>query len=399
MSKFTLVLLPLTAIAIGAQPADTAFADAFAKGKVSLNARLRYEHAEQTGLRDSNALTLRTRLGFTTAPINGFKAMIEAEDVTAADGDSYNQGGLNVPGAGAGRVAIADPEGTEINQAYLAYSSSQFTAIAGRQRLVLDNARFIGDVGWRQDQQTYDAVSLAVKPVNQLALTYGYLWQINRIFSNKLDWDSDSHVFNASYGALPIGTLTGYAYLLDFDNAAPNSSATYGLSLVGARPVADGVKVLYRAEYATQSDYGSSALSYDTDYYVFELGVALKTVTLKAGYEVLGSDNNVGFKTPLATLHAFNGWADLFLGTPAAGLEDVYVSATTSPVKGLSLTAMYHWFEAEATSADYGTELDFVASYAINKQFTVLAKYASFDTKSAAFRDTDKVTFEVTFAY
>jgi hypothetical protein len=390
-------LLALTAVS--AQTADARLGDAFAQGKVSLNARVRYEHAEQTGLRNSDALTLRTRLGFTTAPVEGLRGMLEMENVTALDPDSYNQGGLNVPGAGAGRVVIADPEVTEVNQAWLSYTTGTTSVTAGRQRIVLDNARFIGDVGWRQDQQTFDAVTLSSKAVARLNLTYGYLWQINRIFAERLDWDSDSHLFNASYTAGAAGTIGAYGYLLDFDNARANSSQTYGLSLSNLRPLEADLKLSYRLEYARQSDYGSSPLRYETDYRLAEIGLVGGRWNAKAGYERLGSDRNVGFRTPLATLHAFNGWADMFLATPAGGLENLYLSVGAVPKKGLNLTAVYHWFEAARGNASYGTEFDLLASYALTPRLTFLAKYANFDPDTPAYRDTERITLELTFVY
>ncbi|MDI1319231.1 MAG: hypothetical protein PSW75_03425, partial [bacterium] len=163
-------------------PAADRLADAFAKGQVSLNLRLRYENVQQTALRDATALTLRTRLGFITAPLNGWSALLEAENITAVDGDSYSQAGLN-PG-GAGRAVIADPESTEINQALLRGVLGKTTLTLGRQRLALDNARFVGDVGWRQNMQTFDAVSLTDKSLDATTLTYAYLDRINRVFGD-----------------------------------------------------------------------------------------------------------------------------------------------------------------------------------------------------------------------
>lgn len=105
---------------------------------------------------------------------------------------------------------------------------------------------------------------------------------------------------------------------------------------------------------------------------------------------MLASDNNVGFATPLATLHKFQGWADMFLSTPGDGIEDAYVSVggKLGPVK---LAATYHDFQAESSSTDFGTEIDVVATWPVNKQFTVQAKYAAFDTDdSARYVDVDK---------
>ncbi|HWL17914.1 MAG TPA: alginate export family protein [Opitutus sp.] len=382
----------------GAAPADS-IGEAFGQGKVSINVRARYEGVDQTGLRDAEAYTVRTRLGFTTAPINGFKAMIEAEDVTAIDGDRYSQAGLN-PG-GAGRAVVADPESTEINQAWLAYATGQTALTAGRQRLVLDNARFVGDVGWRQNTQTFDAVTVTDKTFESLTLTYGYLYRINRVFSHRHAqgrWDSDSHVLNASYAGLPFGTLTGYAYLLDFDNAATNSSATVGASLTGTPAIADGVKLSYRAEYATQSDYGSNPQDYRNDYYALELGALAKPGGLSLGYEVLGTDNNVGFKTPLATLHAFNGWADVFLTTPGGGLRDRYVKASTTLPEGIALLVFYHQFETD-TGVDLGEEWDVQVSRKFGKYFTGVVKYADFARDSLTVPDVRKLWVQVEFNF
>ncbi|MCC5025558.1 MAG: alginate export family protein [Candidatus Synoicihabitans palmerolidicus] len=320
--------------------------------------------------------------------------MMEGEDVHAFDSDSYNQAGLN-PG-GAGRVVIADIEGTEVNQAFAGYAGESFNGKLGRQRIVIDNVRFIGDVGWRQDQQTYDAFTVSGKPAADTTISYGYLWQINRIFSDSRDFDSGSHFLNLGYKGLPGGSLTVYSYLLDFDTADANSTATYGVSYSGSTKLDDRTTLLYRAEIATQSDYGNSPFNYRTTYYLGELGAKFGGITAKLGYEVLGSDNGQGFKTPLATLHKFNGFADLFLGTPGSGLQDVYVSIG-GKVGGVNLTVFYHDFSADVGGADYGTELDFVAAYKFASRFTGVAKYASFSSDGFA-QDTDRVSFVVNFA-
>lgn len=400
----SLVLAPVALVAqTPAAPAASTFAEAFAAGKPALNVRLRFETADITGFRSAEALTLRTRLGYTTAPWQGLRLMLEGEHVTAADGDRYSQAGLNP--AATGRAVIADVEGTEVNQAWLAYTTpagapAPFTATLGRQRLVLDHARFIGDVGWRQDQQTYDAFSVSTKALPGTTLTYAYLRHINRIFGNRQDWDSDSHLFNASRAALPVGTLTGYVYLLQFDQAPVNSTATYGASLAGSRQLNAGLSLSWRLEYARQTDHRNHPGDYAADYVLAEAGAAFAPVTIRVGHEILGSDRGVGFKTPLATLHAFNGWADVFLNTPAAGLRDTYVSASTTRIPGVTLTAFYHHFTADAGDTTYGDEIDLLASYKVNAHLTALAKYATFDARAGtAFRDTERFTVELNLTY
>lgn len=396
MTKLCLLtsICGLTTAVITASAAST-LDEVFSEGKVSLASRARFEYGDQPGVADSKAVTLRNRLGFTSGKFNGWFFMLEGEDVHALDSDSYNQAGLN-PG-GAGQVVIADVEGTEVNQAFLGYAGSSVSGKLGRQRFVLDGARFIGDVGWRQDQQTYDAFTIVGQPAADTTVTYGYLWHINRIFSDVRGWQSDSHVFNVAYKGLGSGTLAGYAYLLDFDNAAANSTATYGASYEGSAKIDDGLTVLYRVELATQSDYGNSPANYSATYYLGELGAKFGGITAKIGYEVLGSDNGQGFKTPLATLHKFNGFADLFLGTPGAGLADLYVSIG-GKLGGVNLTAFYHDFSSDVGGADYGTEIDLVAAYKFAQRFTAIAKFASFNSNGFA-RDTDRFSVEVNFAY
>src|SRR3546814_1461069 len=54
-----------------------------------------------------------------------------------------------------------------------------------------------------------------------------------------------------------------------------------------------------------------------------------QTFSLNGNYEVLGSDAGVfAFQTPLATLHKFQGWADLFLTTHSAGVRDLNFTLT-----------------------------------------------------------------------
>ncbi len=379
-----------------APAAPVSFSDALTKGKVNINARLRYETVEQDGQQDADALTARLRLGYTTKAYMGFQAMVEGEAVTPLNNGYYDGTGRNTTPATA---TIADPEVYNVNQAWLSYTFEKTKGTLGRQKIILDNARFVGDVGWRQNDQTFDAFLLQDKSLDKLTLTYAYLDRINRVFDDQVgptaatsqpDWDSQTHLINASYAGLPFGTLTAYTYLMDFDVDAPtavkagvrnNSNATYGLSLAGTPALTQNLKASYRLEYARQSDYGSSTLNYDANYYLGEIGASYKTNTLAFGYEVLGSDESAtgaSFKTPLATLHAFNGWADTFLITPRKGLTDTYVKAGTTLPGAVGLTAFYHLFGTEDGASQIGREFDLMATYKLNKQLSFTAKAAKY---------------------
>jgi len=395
--KRTFPYLPLTtSSALGAAllvvTVSTAAADDFTGaltgGKPTADLRLRYESVDQANaLKDANAATLRLRLGYETGQFHGFGAFVEAETVTALGGENYNS---TVNGKTA-YATVADPKATEINQAYLSYAGLADTTLKhGRQRIILDNHRFIGNVGWRQNEQTFDAFTLTNASLPQTNITAGYIYNVNRVFSDKSpqgDFKMNSPIFNVSYKGWSLGEVVGYGYLLDFTDLAASSTQTYGLRLKGSAPLG-GAKALYTAEYAAQRDYRDNPRNYNLKYYLVEGGVDLSTAEFKLGYEVLGGNGTVAFQTPLATLHAMNGWADQFLVTPGAGLKDVYLSATTT-VLGTRLEAIYHDFRADNNSTRYGTEWDLQAVKAIDKTYAVGAKYARYDAKSFSV-DTDK---------
>lgn len=383
--------------------------DALANGKFNLNVRLRYEQADEVGVaaitKDSYAPTIRTRFGYTTAPLYGFQAMVEGANISVLGPEhNYNAAGSNGQGA---RPVVADPPLIRVDQAWFGYSyTNYFTAKVGEQRIVFDNQRFIGDVGWRQNMQTFDAVTVGSEPLNNLNLYYGYIWDVHRVFgdvsglpatSPNLDFDSSSHLINVSYSGWKYGRFVGYTYLLDLDlnngTAARynNSCATYGGYFAGSAPVNDKVKLDYRAEFAWQTDYGDSTLKYGTEYYNLEGGVSVKPFAFGAGYEDLGSGANTGaggghasFRTPLATLHAFNGWDDVFLTTPANGLQDLYAYAQVTLPAQIPLRFVYHKYDANFGGGDYGQEFDVVASKKFGRYWTASVKYAYYQGQDAA---------------
>jgi hypothetical protein len=357
--------------------ADT-FTEALTSGKASANFNLRYESVEQdNAAKDASALTLRTLLAYDTASYKGFSAKIEMEDsrIVMGQGDytvgpsGYNLGIYSV---------IADPEHTELDQGYVQYKNDIVTAKFGRQVITMDGHRFIGHVGWRQDRQTFDAVSTKVTPKKDLTLQYVYITQRNRIFGEDADVDARDHLINASYKT-EVGILTAYGYLLEEDNTANKTIDTYGFSFTGSTKTGD-TKILYSAEFATQTQETSTA-AFDADYLSLSVGAVLGGITAKVGYEVLGSDEgNFGFSTPLATLHKFNGWSDQFLGTPAQGLVDTNVSLA-GKVLGGAWKALYHTFEADKASAtidDLGTEINLSYVKKYGKHYSAGIKYAAY---------------------
>ena len=394
----TCYILPLLLAATGTAHAQDSWGDDAAKmvtdGKASVDFRYRFENVDQENFnKDATANTLRSRITLATAPWGGFSALLEMDNVSDFGTDDYNStdnGKTQYP-------VIADPTGTDLNQAYFKYAGETMAGMLGRQRINHGNQRFIGGVGWRQNEQTYDGLRGTWEPMEILKIDLSYVANVSRIFgpddgANPADLDGDNYFLRADYTITPEQKLAAYGYSLDFDKnddysagkTVDNSGTTYGIEYSGKF---DWFSLA--AAYATQSDSGSSTLDYDADYYMVELGAKFAGIGFKGGYEVLGAGDGVGFKTPLATLHKFQGWADKFLGTPGDGIEDLYVGVNgkLGPVK---LAAIYHDFRASDSSADFGTEIDLVATWPINKQFSVQAKYASFDADSIRYDDTEK---------
>jgi len=262
---------------------------------------------------------------------------------------------------------------SRINQAWVSYSGIPDTAVkAGRQRVILDNARFVGNVGWRQTEQVYDALVVANTSLPDTTLIYGYVTRAYTIVGG--DPASQSHLINVSYNGLSFGKITGYAYLLDLKHDG----------------VSDSFDLLYHLEFANQSEYANSTDAVDTTYTKLELGGSFAGVTAKIGQETLGSndDGTYGFQTPLATKHAFNGWADQFLVTPQKGLVDSYFSIGGKPM-GVKLLAVYHTYTTDKDGDDLGKELNLLAAKKFGP-YSVGLKYANYTDDTPAEDDVTK---------
>lgn len=356
---------------------------ALSESTVKLNFRARFEGVDQDGIDDNaSALTLKSRITANTGSFQGVSVGVEVDNVTDII-DNYNStrnGETDYP-------VVADPTGTDVNQFFLTYKGDSITAIAGRQRILHDNQRFVGGVGWRQNEQTYDGYRVQFKASDAFSADYSYVYNINRIFGPrgaKADLHGQFHLLTSAFAINKDHKLKAYVYLLDFDTAAGISTDTYGVNYSGKLS-----SVNVKAAYATQSEAGDNANDFSADYYNFEIGTKLGSVTLLAGVESLGSDNGVAFSTPLATLHKFQGFADKFLGTPSQGVEDLYITAKTK-INGVKLSATYHDLSSDVDNIDFGSEIDITAGYAINKNYGVLVKLASYSADDHA-SDTNKL--------
>lgn len=379
-------------------------ADAIVGGETHLDFRYRLESVDQEPFADDAlASTLRSRLSYRTREWRGWGAFAEVDNTTVlGDDEAYNSTTNGVTD----RPTIADPEYTELNQAYVQFQSGTFTAIGGRQRITLDNQRFIGAAAFRQNEQTFDALTLKSTTIKGVTLHYSYIANDNRVYgpdegSQSANFHGPIHALNSKVDLGAFGAVSAFGYLLDIENAPAASSQTYGALWTGTYKVSAATRFGWAGSYASQADHGDNRNDYSTDYYLLEASATHEKFGVKAGYEVLGGSREPGqaFQTPLASLHVFQGWADRFLTTPAGGVADFYVSAS-GDLGPVALQLVWHDFAAEALSLDYGSEWDASAAckFGAKKNFEGLLKFADYQADGFG-TDTTKVwlQFAATF--
>ena len=394
-TALAVVASPLTAEEEAASPLSSAISQLESiPGKFSLNTRLRYEEFENAD-KETGGTSIRARYGYTTPSFNGFTAMVEGETLSRIGDDADELPGLDNAG-----------DGTDLNQLWVQYKDADLgSAKLGRQIYVLDDQRFVGHVGWRQNIQTFDAFTGAVTAIDNLTLKAFYFDGVERVNANSDELDSIG--LNLTYKFAPSAVLTAFYYDIENEDAAAFDNTTVGARYVGSTDAA-GLGFKYALSYASQSDVTSGK---EGDYYAADVSTAVSGVTLGLGIEVL----EAGFRTPLATVHKFNGFADKFAGgsisggitdgLEVVGLEDVYVYAGYKiPVgNGIVTKVIYHDFSPESSSGKGGDEIDLVAAYKLNKYTKAVAKYGDYSADSGAagsFEDDQRMfSFELNFIY
>lgn len=409
MSQFKSCILVLSTLTvmIGAAQAQS-LGEALANGRPVVDLRGRYEGVDDAGKTvDANAYTVRARLGYETGSWNGLSLQVDFDQIWTIGGATYNStrnGNTLYP-------VIADPSMTSLNRLQLTYASDFDTKfVIGRQRLLIGNQRFVGNSGWRQHEQTFDAASAVNNSIDGLTMTYAWLYRINRVYgpaqpvpsntapaaTGQADYfKSNSHVIDGVYTGIPGLKLESYVFLLDLASpgyatlatqriaTARFSTATFGGHGDYTQPFGE-INAKVSGEYGHQTNYAANPLSFGLDYWMSEGSLTWKGATALAGYESLGGNGVIGFATPLATLHAFNGWADLFLTTPANGLKDVYLKAAYVipadfiSAKTLNLNATWHDFKTEVLNRGIGSEWDIQAELIVDANLSFMAKYASY---------------------
>jgi len=321
---------------------------------------------------NANAYTARTKLKVTgdLFGVDGLSTSVGIISVNnfgshtynAKDGHNYNDGTKPYS-------VVVDPQKAMISNAEINYKIGDTLLHAGRGQVNLDNQRFIGTVGWRQLERSYDSVFVANNSVKNLSILAAWVYGLQGV-KDAPTADTNSVLLHAAYTVMPELKITAYDYMI------ANFADTYGLALTGKINMS-AVKLNYRAEYALQKDATMEIHTQtpttgkaDASYYNVDLGANISGVLAGVNYEFQsGTDNatDTAFKTPLGTNHKFNGWADQFLATPTGGLIDANIRLGYKAKGFGKLLAVYHDFTADkkmasatGTSDDLGSEIDAV---------------------------------------
>lgn len=377
------------------------FLDILKEGHTSLYFRGRYEYAnddspqpdsnpiDPVSFKSGRAYTLTSRLAYTTAQMCNFWGLMEFNNVSSYWNTHHNSGSLTTPQRKE-FAEIPDAKGTSLNQALIAYQGLYNTQlILGRQKIKLDNGRYVGSVDFRQTPQSFDAITIENKYITGLELFYSYIDSVNTVLQNQdtalfAKRSNHTHLFNSSYDIYPFGTVTGYFYYIKDQAVASLSNSTYGLRYNGSIDL-QRAKFLFVSEYAFQSSNSYNPVDYNAEYYLVEGAFSHPIFDIGLGYEWLEGNKlatGKAFITPLSDYHIFNGWADKFSLTPALGLTDLYLY-TNARYRQIEFEAAYHNFHAEANGIKFGHEIDLGLSYSFLKYYKIYAAFADFRGKAS----------------
>jgi len=421
LSAARAILLSVGAISLARADDGATLAQALGQSKPIVDLRFRYEEVKQVPLLpDAVALTARARLGVQTGTVWGTSLLAEG-NVLVPVIDDYRPD--NASPYHSKYPLVADPKEAAVNRLQITNTSlPDTTAILGRQRINLDDQRFVGAVGWRQDEQTFDALRIINHSLGGLTIDATYIDRVHRAYgveSPQGAYRGESFLGNLSYPT-PWGRLTGFAYLLDFQpitsfagltvaqaaplNPARTSSNTYGVRFSGQR-VLDVLTLGYTLSYAAQRQRGDNPLTFSNSYGLAEISAGFRGFTAVVGDEIMQGNGTVGFSTPLATIHQFDGWADKFLMTPANGLDNRYAKLnyqvrSWGRLDLVGLSAIYRSFAAQEFSVSYGaeTDLQLTGKWRHCTGSMIFADYrASSETPLTLARDTQKFWLQLEY--
>lgn len=283
-------------------------------------------------------------------------------------------------------------EGLDLHQAYADLNlGAGFALRLGRQEIVLDDSRLIGNVGWTQRARAFDAARVSWTR-GALALD-----AFGAIIAED-DVDADGHIPDGRSGDVGLFGLHGAWALGDaltlapaiysaLDDATESARHTLGLYVSGdAKPVSYEGQFWYQLGHLGPDDAEISAmLAAARVTWATPLPGGL-TVTLWGEYLSGDGTPTSAFDTLYATNHTFYGEMDRFIDLPRdtalLGLIDIGGRLTLKPLDNLSIGVDGHHFRtAEPDGRDQstlGTEIDTAVRWVASDGISLRALHGIF---------------------
>ena len=252
---------------------------------------------------------------------------------------------------------------------------------------------------YRQNQNTFDAVSIDLEPGGGFRLTYAYTWRQYDVFFRA--HDMDSHAAQAVYSCADRVRIGAYASHPNYRDHDDFDRRTTGVRVTDPWQLGEGLGVHYTVEYAHQVDIGGNPFDVDAGYLVAELGVVCGKWPVYAGYNhVEGAAdpaNQRPFDQAAGYPYPYRGETEQFVVTPAAGMNVLMLRALgpVPGVEGLSWLAHPHHFAQESGDLDYGLDLGLSLNYSADPSWSAFVKAARFaqDDVAAGSPDTTRFIF------
>ncbi|MDT8375442.1 MAG: alginate export family protein [Mariprofundaceae bacterium] len=350
--------------------------------------------------------TMQTRINVKATVDENVSAFVQIQDVRTWGGETPTTAPPSITQTGTSTAGQLD-----LHEAYLTVKNvmdSGATLKIGRQEMVFDEARLIGNIGWIQQAQAFDAIRGDMK-VGEIALTAFYAQTLAKdshptlgstLGANAGTFESSFSGLRATYSLGDRGDrITPYVYY------ALNPSRTgAGVDLVPDQ----ALNIVYTGLYVAKH-IGDVRLRFDGAY---ESGKANATTNINA-YMLTGAietDLDIGnganvalwvdylsgddgaaanankvsnFTTPYATNHKFYGHMDKFLNNPTHGLIDFALRTNFKVTSKLKFELDGHMFRADKSTAtlldkDLGSEIDFDINYALATNTSLRMGYSHY---------------------
>jgi Alginate export len=379
--------------------------DAVRNGNLLLQLRPRYNYIDEDAKsKHTNVVTIRTLLGWRTAPFNDFRLTAQGIHTNYIGAKRFNDDPTKA--ASSPYPLLPDPRNSDLNQLHVEYTGLPATRIrAGKQIIKLDNDRFISDNDFRQTPQVFNGVTVVNNSLSQTEFYLGHLVRIRNAIGSQARMRLE--ILHVAYNPATGHRLGGYGYFHDqpVNGAATgfqdNSYRVLGVRGDGAFGVGPSTTLLYTAEYAKQDDYAGGDSRINADYFRLGVGLWWSRFGFRMDYEVKGSNNGVyGFQTPLTDRYAFNGTALQFTTTPKQGLRDAWLTMRGEVAK-FDLFAEYHQFRADDGGSNFGREIDVSIAYPLRSNLIAKLQHANYRPGDGilGMRDVEKSWLTLTYNY